>query len=348
MLKYTGVISALAALMAGCGNSSSNEQVNSQESAKLSSDEARKAPKAAGTKVDAKLRNAALDPDAVFGRLEPVETSAGPCPWLSDETALGAIKTQKTFVRREVSNDTCIWNYNSGFEVSVRVEPLASAKPVSERFYNFDSPPELSPQSGPGSNATILLDPTWNANNPRPYAFAFEQSGELVFIKATGVETSVEGLRSVANEIAQRKPDAASIERQLHSILPAFDPCTVWDPGEVATQIDPDSHHSSRRMGDNCVYSVTPKSGTDTIEVQTSFIEGDAASFEKITAKDFADAGVTGFQARIKHEDYGSQKATVIFALHPQGVVGVTLQGPEPDYDDLAKLYLKNLLDRLP
>ncbi|MEM9570436.1 MAG: hypothetical protein AAF996_03160 [Pseudomonadota bacterium] len=347
-MKYLGhVVLSLAVLAAGCGASSDASDAGTPDITLASSDDNQNAFSASGGTQPASLTLAPLDADAVFGRLEPVETATGPCPWLIDETALGAIKTEKTFIRREVSNQACIWNYNSGFEISVRIESLENAEPVTERVYNFDNPPELRPQSGPGTNATLLLDTTWKEYDPRPYAYSFEQSDELVFIRTTGVEASLEGLRAVAEEIAGSRPGAPSIERQTHSILPAFDPCTVWTESEVAALIDADSHRSSRRSGHYCTYAVTPKSGTETIEVQTNFFEGDTTNFEKMAAKGFED--VSGFEvpALIKHEDYGRQKSTNLFALHPEGIVGVTVLGPDPDYDDLAEAYIKNLLQRL-
>jgi hypothetical protein len=347
-MKYLShFVLSLAVLGTGCGDPSGASDAGTADNVLSSSDHNQKALNASDETQPASLTLTPLDADAVFGRLEPVEAPTGPCPWLSDETALGAIETQKTFIRREVSNQACIWNYNSGFEISVRVESVGNAKPVAERVYNFDNPPELRPQSGPGTNATLLLDTTWKQYDPRPYAYAFEQSDELIFIRTTGVKTSLEGLRAVAEEIAESRPGVPSIERQTHSILPAFDPCTVWTDSEVAALIDVDSHHSSRRSGHNCIYAVTPKSGTETIEVQTNFFKGDTTNFEKMAAKGFED--VSGFQvpALIKHEDYGRQKSTNLFALHPEGIVGVTVLGPGPDYDDIAETYIKNLLQRL-
>ncbi len=126
------------------------------------------------------------------------------CPWLSDASAAAAVDvvmTDKPMVRRAVTSNECKWNVNIGFALSIRAAPLADAGSPSAITYNMDIPPVLQPQDGPGSEAVAILDPTWDADNPRPFGFVFNADNRQFRIITTGVKTSIDRLRAVADEI---------------------------------------------------------------------------------------------------------------------------------------------------
>ena len=157
------------------------------------------------------------------------------CPWLSDASAAAAVDvvmTDKPLVRRAVTPDQCKWNVNMGFSLSIRSAPLADARNPSTIKYNMDIPPILAPQDGPGSEAVAILDPTWDAENPRPFAFVFNADNRQFKISTTGVRTSVDRLRAVADEIFGALPTAAPVV-EAKDVVPALDPC-VYKEATVA------------------------------------------------------------------------------------------------------------------
>ncbi len=157
------------------------------------------------------------------------------CPWLSDASAAAAVDVvmkDQPMVRRAVTSDECKWNVNIGFALSVRAAPLTDATSPSAIRYNMDSPPVLKPQDGPGSDAVALLDPTWDANNPRPFGFVFNADNRQFRIITTGVKTSVDRLRAVADEIAASLSTAAPVA-EAGDAEPTLDPC-VFEGATVA------------------------------------------------------------------------------------------------------------------
>jgi len=160
------------------------------------------------------------------------------CPWLSDASANAAVKnvmTSEPMVLRTVTPDQCKWNVNMGFALSIRAVPLSAAVDPGTISYNMDVSPVLQPQDGPGNrlgnNAVAILDPTWDADKPRPFAFVFHADNRQFIIRTTGVKTSIEQMRAVADEIVQALPTAATVVAAPAE--PTLDPC-VYDGATIA------------------------------------------------------------------------------------------------------------------
>ncbi|MEZ5488762.1 MAG: hypothetical protein R3F50_00385 [Gammaproteobacteria bacterium] len=156
------------------------------------------------------------------------------CPWLSDASANAAVDnvmTSEPMVRRAVTPDECRWNVNLGFALSIRAVPLSAVVDPSTIRYNMDESPVLEPQDGPGNNAVAILDPTFDADKPRPFAFVFNADNRQFNIRTTGVRTSIDQLRAVADEIVEALPTATPIVAA--SAEPTLDPC-VYDGATIA------------------------------------------------------------------------------------------------------------------
>ena len=132
--------------------------------------------------------------------------------------------TDQPMVRRAVTADECKWNVNIGFALTIRSAPLTDAASPSAITYNMDIPPVLKPQDGPGSDAVAILDPTWDAENPRPFGYVFNADNRQFRIITTGVRTSIDRLRAVADEIAGALPTAAPVV-EARDAEPTLDPC---------------------------------------------------------------------------------------------------------------------------
>lgn len=170
--------------------------------------------------------------DDASGKTPPVATETAPCPFLSDDTALSAIRTRQPLPRFSVSNTRCVWKRNAGFRLDVTIEPAASAKPFAERHYNMDRKTQVDAIPGPGTDAVVLSHTSWG--KPIAYALGFKLADNAVFIRATGLRTTGEQLHQAAREIAQRLPNAAPIEAQQRLTRPAFDNCTTWTAQSLA------------------------------------------------------------------------------------------------------------------
>ena len=192
-----------------------------------------------------------LEPINLAQAYSPLSGASRPvpvCPWLSDASANAAVDvvmTTEPMVRRAVTPDECKWNVNIGFALSIRSVPLAEAINPSTVTYNMDNAPVLKPQDGPASEAVAILDPTWDAENPRPFAFVFTADNRQFKITTTGVRTSVDRLRAVADEIAGALPTAAPVV-EVKDAEPTLNPCvypenvvvTLFNgqPGDTLTQ----------------------------------------------------------------------------------------------------------------
>lgn len=250
---------ALTALLylSACGGSAD------EANAKSAPDET---PTATASKAESNaLSQAPINLDAALGKLPIEMMETGPCPFLSDETAINGVTTKFDFTRRKVANTECVWNYNIGFEINVRITPVEDATPRADRVYNLENPPVLVAQTGPGDDATVFTDPTWDADNPRPYAFGFTLGGQDVMISTVGVETSPEQLRRVAIEIAERLPTAPQIEPQIRQATETYDPCAIWNAAEVAAVFgvaSTDPSQSSPFGQTACTFGFFPSNGS--------------------------------------------------------------------------------------
>lgn len=173
----------------------------------------------------------------INGDIEPVTTVPGPCPFLSDEGALGGVKkTSFALKRSTISNEKCSWTKNAGMFISATVEPLTDAKPNEDRAYNLDTPPVLKDQSGPGENAVILYDTAWDEE--RPYSMSFDQNDKRINIWVSGLGTDEAKLRAVADEISEKLPNAPTVTEQRPETVSGFDACSIWSEKSLRALFD--------------------------------------------------------------------------------------------------------------
>jgi len=295
-----------------------------------------------------------IDMDAALGRIPIEMIEIDPCPFLSDETAIAGVTTKFDFIRRSVANDECVWNYNIGFEINVRVSPLGDALPRADRTYNLEIPPVLQAQSGPGEDAVVFMDPTWDANAPRPYAFGFTLGDQDVMISTVGVQTSPSQLRSVANEIAARLPTAPVIEPQILQAKETYDPCQLWSASEVGAvfNIAPDAPNHQRAFGQTaCIYGFNPVEGPG-IDVQAGIFACEEDHIRVRTGQGFETHDGFGVPAvrKVSKEDWGTDIS--FEAKRPTYCINVvSLQNRDPIPASLEpglETLMRNLLSRTP
>ena len=230
---------AIAALsLAACGGGSSTDAPDAptdSANAPAAQTETPAAASASDAAANVAMQTTPLNRDALFGLISETVMETGPCPFLSDETAIATADTNRELLRREVSNEVCRWSMNAGFSIRASVAPLASATPLRDRPYNIDTPPVIKDQPGPGAAAVILYDTAWDKE--QPYAMGFEQGDKLVEIFVTGMETDEARLTKTAMEIADKLPNAPTIEHQYREILPAQDFCTIWPNDSLGSAI---------------------------------------------------------------------------------------------------------------
>lgn len=212
----------LAVMLGACGETASTDPA-------ITSGTKSRSQVAAASGSAAVLPTQAISADDAFGRTPPETVTPGPCPFLSDQTAISTARANRSapLSRKAVSNTECRWSYNAGFSVTVNVQPVNEATSPSERRYNLGSDPLIERHSGPGENAMLFKDDTWDT--ARPYAFGFEQNGKSVSIRVTGLQTSVDQLLATANEVASKLPVAPEVEPSRYEERPALSACSVWD-----------------------------------------------------------------------------------------------------------------------
>jgi hypothetical protein len=277
----------------------------------------------------------------------------GPCPFLSDETAIAAVSTPYEITRKRVSNDACVWNYNIGFEINVRVKPLADATPRAQRTYNMDVPPVIGPQDGPGTDAVLFSDPTWDKSSPRPYAFAFSLGDREVMITTVGTKTSLSQLRSAADEIAAKLPSAASIEPQQRKEVPAFNACDAWSREDLlgVFGLGDDTVGDGRPSASyTCLYEFFPASG-GAVKAHVGFSKCDASYADRWKREGYGQ--LTEFASpalvRVKDESWGQD--INMYAVTPP--VCIQIYSPEnrapvsPSIQSGMEALLKNAMSRI-
>ncbi len=228
--KWLGA--AIAAFsLAACGGGSSTDAPN----ASAAQTEAPAAATGNEVRANVALPTTPLNRDAMFGLISETVLETGPCPFLSEETAIATADTNRELLRREVSNQVCRWSMNAGFSIRASIAPLSSATPLKDRAYNIDTPPVIKNQPGPGDEAVILYDTAWDKE--LPYAMGFEQGDKLVEIFVTGMETDETRLTNTAMEIAEKLPNAPTVEHQYREIVPAQDFCTIWPNDSLGSAV---------------------------------------------------------------------------------------------------------------
>lgn len=185
------------------------------------------------TELNLKLTSTPINKNEFLGLIAPTVTNAPPCPFLTDQTAIETAQTNFNLERRTTSSTECFWSKNAGFSVKVTIEPSATATPIKERVYNMDSPPIIKDQTGPGANAMILYDTTWDKQ--RAYAMAFEQNNQLVMITVTGMSTNAERLINTANEVSNQLNGVSTSNTNVSD--ESYNLCNTWSQSEIAAII---------------------------------------------------------------------------------------------------------------
>ncbi|ACT59906.1 hypothetical protein [Hirschia baltica] len=343
------------ALVAGlsvgaCGNDSASDGVASapaEQSSKQAPSSLSPENEEAEAKVDFSLTQAPLEREALFGLVSETVVETVPCPFLSDSTAIATAKTNHELLRREVSNELCLWSKNAGFSVQVSVEPKTSATPLQDRKYNLETPPVIKEQAGPGQNAAILYDTAWDKE--LAYAMGFEQDDKLVMIFITGMDTNAELLTATAEEIAAKLPTAPSIDKQMREIKPAIDFCSIWSDESIANLIsaDADSGLYSSAYGAagckwNAGYGTTAKSVTFARYKQG---DTDLNRMLELGGEEIADLGDRAvILTRPANDSYAGD--TALWAEIDDQQFNLMLSGTISDHDELALKLMENLFSR--
>ncbi|MDJ0657807.1 MAG: hypothetical protein QNJ40_26845 [Xanthomonadales bacterium] len=293
-----------------------------------------------------------ISAEQAFGRVPPTVIEPGPCPFLADQTALATANASpdRPLLRQLVSNDRCLWSYNSGFAVDIRIEPTDTATPLSERRYNIGEDAEVSNQEGPGDNAAVLLDATWG--EPRPFAFGFEQGDRSVLIKVTGMTTTPESLRRTAEEIAARLPQAPEIQPVWRQIQTDFDTCQVWPEAALLSLFGRgETEYTVAANGRNqyCTFEFSGREYRpgEKLRVDLNFVAHDKDVSQNLVEK--GARALDGYDvpvlSRSRTDDFGHNATLHAFIGNDEVIVNVSSQeGPE---DDRAATLLRNLLTRL-
>lgn len=274
------------------------------------------------------------------------------CPWLSDASANAAVDVVMTdgpMVRRSVTANQCKWNVNAGFVFTIRSAPLADARSPSEIRYNLDVPPVLAPQDGPGSEAVVVLDPTWDAEKPRPFGFAFNADNRQFIITATGLRTSIDRLRAVADEIAAALPTATAVA-ETKAAEPTLDPC-VYNGAALVTLLngkaDYELTQKAHMPSSNCTYNGSV--GEWRVELSINF-SGDPLDPPNNMDPEYA--LIDGFGADVYMKDVSRTAGYMSTArfykiARPSGQIAVYLKVHEESFPvDAAEQIVKNLIAR--
>lgn len=353
-LKNIAAWGAMAAAisMTACGGESSPTEATNQ-AAQTTQQVSGNAASSANEEVAAPASNAALstaplDRQALLGVTSETIVETGPCPFLSDSTAIATADTSYDLIRREVSNEVCRWSKNAGFSVRVSVAPLATATPLKDRAYNIDTPPVLKDQPGPGTNAVILYDTAWDKE--LPYAMGFEQGDQLVEIFVTGLETDLARLTATAQEVAAKLPTAPTIEHQYREVQAALDYCTIWSTESLDALVGTTADESLR----NAVYGKAGCKwdagyGANAKSLSLGRYKQGDTNLDKIlemggqTVANLGDRSV--ILTRPASDGYAGDSAIWVEVDDQQ--FNLTVSGTINDHDIVAKTLMQNLLARI-
>lgn len=288
----------------------------------------------------------------------PASEVIPPCPLLSDESANKAIvnhEPDKPLIRSIGKKNHCEWSRAGAFFITVRATPLAEAQPVSSHAYNMDVKPVQKEIAGLGDSATLLLDPTWDANKPRVFALIMDTSGRRFEIKTLSVRTSEAQLQSVAEEIIDRLPEADAQPEATPAEL--ADPC-VFDPmavaslfgGTEAPKVIPSNKISMCQYKGFINYD--QKAAYERISLSLALKAGKhipiGSDYERVTDNDTFAAPV---EKLVRFDDRENREGSVktnrsYLIIQPKGyiVLDVNIDGPYPDSE--IKALVNNLIKR--
>lgn len=272
----------------------------------------------------------------------------GPCPFVSDEIIKASVRSTFEIKRMQVSNTECRWAYNAGFSISVTIENLSTARPVSERQYNIGVDTTSSPQDGPGQNAFVLNDTAWD--RPIPFAYSFEKDAKLVFMAYTGFKTNAETMRPAADEIAARMSSAPSIEPQQRHVTEPFKPCETWTEQDLKTVFgagDSTTIGPGASTMHTCKWTLLEDgvSGQRTAALNIYKPKpGEKAEYEYDSYQPYVENGEKHYLRRSDSE-FGMY--VHVITPRPEGHVYVTVSDPNADPTSTAKSLQNNLLSRM-
>lgn len=339
---------ALGVSLTGCDSDSTPDSAPANHANSTSNDAHENAASApAADKGKAAMSSSAINLDAAFGRVAPVVTEVGACPFLSDEGALSSVKTSYELTRREVSNSVCRWSYNAGFSLVVTVEPVDKALPVEQRRYNLGVDTQIDSQPGPGNNAVLVSDTAWG--RPIPFGYGFEIDGSAVFVRVTGMKTDQARLSATAQEIANLLPNAPAIEQQQRTETAPFSPCSVWSKDDIQNVMAPlkFSPFSSHASGNSCIYEAYGEANGSSLQLTVRFGELDAKYHAKAIER--GDEDVSGFEfpvsASVEPSDFGTY--TKLTGYVDGGAIELlVLDKANATHRDVTEQLLRNLASR--
>lgn len=334
VLPFAGLL-----LLAACSDSEPSQPATDNSSTPTQTDQGNKA---ATESLNLNLNSSSLDRQQFLGLVIPESPVVAPCPYLSDEAALAAVKTSWELVRRETSNDQCYWSKNAGFSIKLTIEPLATAIPVRDRPYNIDTPPVLKAQAEPGNNAMVLYDTAWEKE--LAYALSFEQDDKLVMIYITGMNTDATLLTAAAKKVASNLPTAPVLTAQPDDTN-GFNMCNTWTQAEVASLLGKPLEITEDKL--DCKWQ--SGEGLDMKQIQVGIYSGKSYPFETLLEEGaVAVSGVGERSLMLKRRQKSNVPGYVLLnALYDEKLVAVTVTNTVKNHEAVALALAKNIDERL-
>jgi len=286
------------------------------------------------------LKSTSIDKMEFLGLKVPVIKEAAPCPYLSDQAALAAVKTNWTLKRRQTSIDECYWSKNLGFSIKLTVEPLGTAKPVREQVYNLEHPPVLKEQSAPGQNAVVLYDTAWGKE--RAYAVSFEQEKKLVMLYVTGLNTDANRLMAAALEVSSKLSSAAVLEQQSESV--EFNMCSTWNKSEIETIIGSPIRLNGSK--DNCSWELG--TGENLRQINIGIFYGKTYPWDSVISDGAIELnGIGERSVIIQQRKKGNKPGSVLLnTLYNERLVAVSVSDTIDNHKEIAIALSKNINKR--
>ncbi len=286
-----------------------------------------------------------LNKKAYLGLINSDQQEPAPCPFLSDKTAVATAKTNWTLKRRTTSNEGCYWSKNAGFSINVTIEPLSTAKPISKRNYNLKNPPVIKNQTGPGDNAAILYDTTWDKE--QAYAMSFEQDNKLVMIYVTGMNTDEQRLLATANEVAKKLPavPASDTNNDSSQNNAGFNICSTWSQTEIETLMGAPVKVTPGNL--DCKWQAGI--GDSSKQIRVTIYSGKSYGWDYLKELGAIDIAGIGERAMLdrKRKKKNMPGHVLLNALYQEKIITVTVTDTIAEHKSVALALSKNIDGRL-
>lgn len=255
--------------------------------------------------------------------------------------------------RRRVTADECEWSVNAGFALKIQRMPLAEAPMLSEIQYNMDVPAVLEPFAGPGANATLIKDPTWNSANPRLFGMGFDLQTDRMLVTVIGLKTSEAQMRQLGHKLFGSVPGSlVEPVAELPKQGPTLDPC-VFDPATLTSLM---GGTAGERMtarpstsGSVCEYRGTLRQGLYRVTLALQF-SADPLNEERIRFDDYQPAKGLGDNVYMVNWDLleGPGNSSRGFRIgRPGGKIEMNLMVSDATFpESVAKTLINNLISR--